>query len=60
VGLIQEEIEAQRKHYNKIKKVLKDDLKLYCLYRKNKEIKQTEEFKLFSRMLKEQTRKSIK
>ena len=42
---------------SKIKRVLKDGLKLYFLYRKNKEIKQTEEFKLLSRMLKEQTRK---
>jgi len=41
----------------RIKKVLKDGLRLYSLYRKNKEIKQTEEFKLLSRMLKEQTRK---
>jgi len=46
---------------SKIKKVLKDGLKLYHLYRKNKEISKTEEFKLLSRMLKEQTRKgSIK
>jgi len=46
---------------SKIKKVLKDGLKLHHLYRKNKEIKQTEEFKLLSRLLKEQTRKgSIK
>ena len=46
---------------SKIKRVLKDGLKLYSLYRKNKEIKQTEEFKLLSRMLKEQTHKgSIK
>ena len=42
---------------SKIKRVLKDGLKLYSLYRKNKEIKQTEEFKLLARMLKEQTRK---
>ena len=41
----------------KIKKVLKDGLKLYFLYRKDKEISKTEEFKLLSRMLKEQTRK---
>jgi len=41
----------------KIKRVLKDGLKLYSLYRKNREIKQTEEFKLLARMLKEQTRK---
>jgi len=46
---------------SKIKKVLKDGLKLYSLYRKNKEISKTEEFKLLSRMLKEQTHKgSIK
>jgi len=46
---------------SKIKKVLKDGLKLYSLYRKNKEISKTEEFKLLSRMLKEQTQKgSIK
>jgi len=31
---------------SKIKKVLKDGLKLYLLYRKNKEISNTEEFKL--------------
>jgi len=42
---------------SKIKRVLKDGLRLYSLYRKNKEIKQTEEFKLLARMLKEQTRK---
>jgi len=42
---------------SRIKKVLKDGLKLYSLYRKNKEISKTEEFKLLSRMLKEQTRK---
>jgi len=41
---------------SRIKKVLKDGLKLYFLY-KNKEISNTEEFKLLSRMLKEQTRK---
>jgi len=41
----------------KIKKVLKDGVRLYSIYRKNKEIKQTEEFKLLARMLKEQTRK---
>jgi hypothetical protein len=46
---------------SKIKRVLKDGLKLYFLYRKNKEISKTEEFKLLSRMLKEQTHKgSIK
>jgi len=49
---------AQDKDLNsKIKKVLKDGLRLYHLYRKNKKIKQSEEFKLLSRMLKEQTRK---
>jgi len=42
---------------SKIKRVLKDGLKLYSLSRKNKEISKTEEFKLLSRMLKEQTRK---
>ena len=42
---------------SKIKRVLKDGLKLYSLYRKDKEISNTEEFKLLSRMLKEQTRK---
>ncbi len=41
----------------KIKRVLKDGLKLYFLYRKDKEISKTEEFKLLARMLKEQTRK---
>jgi len=41
----------------KIKRVLKDGLKLYFLYRKDKGISKTEEFKLLSRMLKEQTRK---
>ena len=40
----------------KIKIVIKDGLKLYSLY-KNKEISNTEEFKLLARMLKEQTRK---
>ena len=46
---------------SKIKRVLKDGLKLYFLYRKDKELSKTEEFKLLSRMLKEQTRKgSIK
>jgi hypothetical protein len=46
---------------SKIKRVLKDGLRLHHLYRKNKEISKTEEFKLLSRMLKEQTRKgSIK
>jgi hypothetical protein len=43
---------------SKIKKVLKDGLKLYFLYRKDKEISKTEEFKLLSWMLKEQTQKS--
>jgi hypothetical protein len=42
---------------SKIKRVLKDGLRLYFLYRKDKEISKTEEFKLLSRMLKEQTRK---
>ncbi|MBC7319640.1 transposase, partial [bacterium] len=42
---------------SKIKKVLKDGLRLYHLYRKDKEISKTEEFKLLARMLKEQTRK---
>jgi len=42
---------------SKIKKVLKDGSKLYFLYRKDKEISNTEEFKILSRMLKEQTRK---
>jgi len=41
----------------KIKRVIKDGLKLYSLYIKNKEISNTEEFKLLARMLKEQTRK---
>jgi hypothetical protein len=40
---------------SKIKRVLKDGLKLYSLSRKNKEISKTEEFKLLSRRLKEQT-----
>jgi hypothetical protein len=44
----------------KIKKVLKDGLRLCHLYRKNKKIKQSEEFKLLSRMLKEQQGKSAK
>ena len=44
----------------KIKKVLKDGLRLYHLYKKNKKIKQTEAFKLLSRMLKEQKGKSSK
>ncbi|HBY57696.1 MAG TPA: DDE transposase [Candidatus Atribacteria bacterium] len=42
---------------SKIKKVLKDGLKLYHLYRKNKEVSKTEEFELLARMLTEQTRK---
>ena len=41
----------------KIKRVLKDGLKLYLLYRKDNKISNTEEFKLLSRMLQEQTRK---
>ena len=45
---------------SKIKKVLKDGLKLYFLYRKDKEISKTEEFKLLARMLKEQKEKSSK
>ena len=44
---------------SKIKKVLKDGLKLYFLY-KNKEMGKTEEFKLLARMLKEQKGKSSK
>jgi hypothetical protein len=44
---------------SKIKKVLKDGLKLYLLY-KNKEMSKTEEFKLLARMLKEQKGKSSK
>jgi len=44
----------------KIKRVLKDGLKLYSLYRKNKEIRKTGEFKLLARMLKEQKGKSSK
>ena len=45
---------------SKIKKVLKDGLKLYLLYRKDNEISHTEEFKLLNRMLKEQKGKSSK
>jgi len=45
---------------SKIKRVLKDGLKLYFLYRKDKEIRKTEEFKLLARMLKEQKGKSSK
>jgi len=44
---------------SKIKKVLKDGLKLYFLY-KDKEMSKTEEFKLLARMLKEQKGKSSK
>jgi hypothetical protein len=42
----------------KIKKVLKDGVRLYSIYRKDKEIRRTEEFKLLARMLKEQKRSS--
>ena len=42
----------------KIKKVLKDGVRLYSIYRKDKEIRRTKEFKLLSRMLKEQKRSS--
>jgi len=42
----------------KIKKVLKDGVRLYSIYRKDKEIRKTKEFKLLSRMLKEQKRSS--
>jgi hypothetical protein len=42
----------------KIKKVLKDGVRLYSIYRKDKEISNTEEFKLLARMLKEQKRSS--
>ena len=46
---------------SKIKRVPKDDSKLYSLSKKNKEISKTEEFTLLSRLLKEQTQKgSIK
>ena len=44
----------------KIKKVLKDGVRLYSIYRKDKEIRKTKEFKLLSRMLKEQKGKSSK
>lgn len=44
----------------KIKKVLKDGVRLYSIYRKDKEIRKTGEFKLLSRMLKEQKGKSSK
>ncbi|HOF03711.1 MAG TPA: transposase [Atribacterota bacterium] len=43
---------------SKIKKVLKDGLKLYHLYRKDNKISKTEEFQLLGRMLKEQKGKS--
>jgi len=43
---------------SRIKKVLKDGVRLYSIYRKDKEIRRTEEFKLLSRMLKEQKRSS--
>ena len=42
----------------KIKKVLKDGVRLYSIYRKDKEIRKTREFKLLARMLKEQKRPS--
>jgi len=44
----------------KIKRVLKDGSKLYFLYRNDNKISNTEEFKLLSRMLKEQQGKSSK
>jgi hypothetical protein len=44
----------------KIKRVLKDGVKLYSIYRKDKEIRKTEEFQLLARMLKEQKGKSSK
>jgi len=44
----------------KIKRVLKDGVKLYSIYRKDKEIRKTKEFKLLARMLKEQKGKSSK
>ncbi|HCL90371.1 MAG TPA: DDE transposase [Candidatus Atribacteria bacterium] len=44
----------------RIKKVLKDGVRLYSLYRKDKEIRKTKEFKLLARMLKEQKGKSSK
>jgi len=44
----------------KIKKVLKDGVRLYSIYRKDKEIRKTKEFKLLARMLKEQKGKSSK
>jgi len=42
----------------KIKKVLKDGVRLYSIYRKDKEIRKSKEFKLLSRVLKEQKRSS--
>ena len=45
---------------SKIKKVLKDGVRLYSIYRKDKEIRKTKEFKLLARMLKEQKGKSSK
>jgi len=42
----------------RIKKVLKDGVRLYSIYRKDKEIRKAKEFKLLSRMLKEQKRTS--
>lgn len=44
----------------KIKRVLKDGVRLYSIYRKDKEIRKTKEFKLLRRMLKEQKGKSSK
>jgi len=44
----------------RIKKVLKDGVRLYSIYRKDKEIRKTKEFKLLARMLKEQKGKSSK
>jgi hypothetical protein len=43
---------------SKITKVLKDGVRLYSIYRKDKEIRKTKEFKLLARMLKEQKRSS--
>jgi len=43
---------------SKIKKVLKDGKRLYSIYRKDKEIRKSEEFKLLTRMLKEQKKSS--
>jgi len=45
---------------SKIKKVLKDGKRLYSIYRKDKEIRKSEEFKLLTCMLKEQKGKSSK